>query len=178
MYRGIFVIEAKKPCECSVAELEDFAALVLSGGEVMAAEIDERIQNAETLLFLKMKGCLKGIAAVKNPAENYKSGVFKNAQATVNPNHFQYELGWVYILPSARGAGLSRELVEAAVSTIKGQAIFATSRADNVPMHKALVRCGFSSHGQSYPSTRRNQKIMLFVRSVQHTPGDTVRQRA
>ena len=171
---------AKKPSECSADELQDFAALVLAGGEVTAVGLEERIKKAESLLFLVQDGCLKGIAAVKNPEKNYKERVFKKAQATVQANKFPFELGWVFVLPSSRGAGFSHKLVEAALSVTNDQAIFATSRTDNTAMHKVLKAHGFSCHGKTYASTRDNQQLALFVRNAaqQGAPGDAKKRRA
>ena len=57
----------KKPSECSATEFQYFTALVLTGGEVTTVGLDARIKKAEALVFLAQDGCLKGIAAVKNP---------------------------------------------------------------------------------------------------------------
>lgn len=164
MKNGVEVIESKRPKECTAAELKDFQALVLAGGEVTSVGLAARIKKAEVLLFLEQGGCLKGIAAVKNPEKNYKEGVFKKAQATVKPNHFLFEPGWVFVLPSSRGAGFSHKLVQAALSAVSGQPIFATSRVDNAAMHKVLKAHGFSCHGKPYASERSKQQLRLFIR--------------
>ena len=138
------VVTIKKPSKCSVAELLDFAALVLAGGEVTPVGLDERVRKAENLVFLMQDGCLKGIAALKNPASTYRSGVFHKAQASVQAKEYPFELGWVFVIPSSRRRGLSHKLVQAALSITGGQGVFATSRSDNVPMHKVLTAHGFS----------------------------------
>jgi predicted GNAT family N-acyltransferase len=152
----------------------------LAGGEVTADGLEARIKKAETLLFLVQGGCLKGIAAIKNPESGYKEGVFQKAQATIKASQFSFELGWVFVIPSSRGAGLSHKLVEAALSVTDGQSVFATSRADNDPMHKVLKAHGFSCHGKTYASTRGNQQLVLFVRNAaqQGAPGDAKKRRA
>lgn len=162
------IIDVKKPDECSAAELGDFEAFVLAGGEVEANGLEDRIKHAEKLLFLRIDGCLKGIAAIKNPTNNYKTNVFKKAKAILEPNQFQYELGWIYILPSARGNGFSNELVEKAISIIPKKAIFSTSREDNQKMHKVLKKYGFSNHGKRYKSNRGAQRLMLFVQEMKN----------
>ena len=178
--KGIKVIVTKTPSECLASELQDFAALVLAGGEVTADGLEARIKNAEALLFLQHDGCLKGIAAVKNPENSYKEGVFKKADAIEKAGQFPFELGWVFVLPSSRGAGFSHKLVEAALAVTQGRAIFSTSRTDNTPMHKVLEKHGFSCHGKAYASTRGNQQLVLFVRNAaqQGAPGDTKNRRA
>jgi predicted GNAT family N-acyltransferase len=160
------VIVIKRPSDCSEAELQDFAALILAGGEVTAVGLDARIKKAEALVFLSQNDCLKGIAAVKNPEQNYKSGVFQKARASVQSDEFPFELGWVFVLPSSRGAGFSHRLVQAALGATGGRAIFATSRSDNTPLHKVLNAYGLSKNGGEYASTRGNQNLALFVSNV------------
>lgn len=157
------MITAKKPNDCSKAELENFKAFVLEGGEVSADGLETRIKKAESLLFLTQDGSLTGIAAVKNPERKYKQKVFKKAQANIEANQFLFELGWVFVLPSSRGAGFSHRLVEDALSVVSGQPIFATSRLNNMPMHRVLEAHGFFRHGKGYASRRSNQQVVLFI---------------
>ena len=160
------VVTIKRPGECSAAELQDFAALVLAGGEVTSVGLDERVRKAENLVFLTQDGCLKGIAAVKNPASGYRSGVFQKAQASVQAKDYPFELGWVFVIPSSRGAGLSHKLVQAALSAVSGQGVFATSRSDNAHMHRVLTAHGFSRHGNAYASKRGSHQLVLFVNNA------------
>ncbi len=163
----IELIVIKKPNECSDAELQDFAALVRAGGEVIEDGLDTRINNAEALVFLTQNNCLKGIAAIKNPDQHYKIRVFQSAKTSVQVNNFSLELGWVYVMPSSRGKGLSHKLAQASLDFTGGQAIFSTARSDNKPMHKVLITHGFSKHGMEYDSSRDSkQKLTLFVRSI------------
>jgi hypothetical protein len=117
---GAQMIIAKRPRECSSAELQDFAAFVLAGREVSPDGLEGRINKAEMLLFLVHDGCLKGIAAVKNPEKSHRERVFRKAQATVEAKRYPFELGWVFVLPSSRGCGLSHKLVQSAISCICG----------------------------------------------------------
>lgn len=163
------------PCE-----LQDFAALVLAGGEVITVGLEARIKKAEALLFLQHDGCLKGIAAVKKPENSYKEGVFKKACAIEKASHFPFELGWMFVLPSSRGAGFSHMLVEAALAVTQDRAIFSTSRADNILMHNVLEKHGFLCHGKAYASTRGNQQLVVFVRNPaqQGKPDDAKKRHA
>jgi predicted GNAT family N-acyltransferase len=156
-------IITKKPCECSEKELEDFTDLVSQGGEVTLNGLNERIKKAEALIFLVQGGRLKGIAAVKNPVESYKKDVFNKAQTTAQYNNFLFELGWIFVTESSRGRGFSNKLVQAAIDAVGNQGIYATSRLDNEPMHKALEKYGFVRDGEAYPSNDKNNKIVLFV---------------
>lgn len=171
------VITVKKPSECSGKELQNFSALVLAGDEVTAVGLDTRIKKAEALVFLAQDGCLKGIAAIKNPEKNYKNDVFKKAQATIQANEFPFELGWVFVLPSSRGAHFSHKLVQAAVAATGGRGIFATSRSDNARIHKVLNDHGLSCHGRPYASSRGNHSLVLFVSNIAQQSAPRARQK-
>lgn len=156
------IIAVKKPSNCCDTELQGFEALVRAGGEVTSSGLRERINGAEALVFAT-DHLLNGIAALKKPNLNYKTNVFRKAQATVSADEFPLELGWVFVMPSSRGKGLSHKLVDAALGGANGRSVFATSRSNNKPMHRALEAHGFFRHGQPYASQRGDQKLVLFI---------------
>lgn len=160
------VISVKTPAECSASELADFAAFVRAGGEVISVGLEQRIASAHALVFLCDGECLLGIAALKNPSSRYRAYVFKKASAALKPETFHLELGWIFLLPSSRGKGLSHQLVNVAVAHVARTQMFATSRSDNASMHKSLVAAGFVKHGLEYSSRDGSTKIGLFLRTV------------
>src|SRR5438477_11050699 len=99
------MITAKTPGECTRTELDEFRALVAAGDEVSATGLETRVERADLLLFDTDDDCTKGIAALKRPSQGYKEGVFAKAGARSAANRFSLELGWVFVLPSARGVG-------------------------------------------------------------------------
>jgi len=157
------IIEVKKPSKCSEKELEDFEDFVLAGDQVNPNTLNSLIRKAKALVFLKQGGCLKGIAAIKNPNLNYKNKVFEKAKATVLASDFMFELGWVFVLPSERGKKFSHELVKAALTASDSQSVFATSHLTNEKMHHTLKLYGFSCHGHEY-SNSSGSKNVLFIR--------------
>lgn len=161
--RGQRVITFKKPAECSADELQSFKDFVLYGDEVEPEGLHDRIIAAKFLLFLKKDGSIKGVAAVKNPQDRYKSGVFAKAHAPDGPEGYCFELGWVFVDSSERGNRYSHDLVEKAISITNGQPIFATARNDNQPMHKALMKHGFKKGGVEYASSRGDHHLVLFL---------------
>lgn len=157
------MVTCKKPVECSADELQSFKDFVLDGDEVEPAGLDDRIAAAESLLFLAKDGDIKGVAAIKNPNDHYKDSVFAKAHAPENAEGFCLELGWVFVDSSVRGNGYSHNLVERAIAIADGQPIFATSRNDNQPMHKVLMKHGFRKCGVQYASNRGNHHLVLFL---------------
>jgi predicted GNAT family N-acyltransferase len=74
------------------------------------------------------------------------------------------EVGWVVVAEAHRGHSYARRVAEALVAGADGRKVFATSVTARVPMHKALMACGFDRIGQEWPSERRpDEKLFLFV---------------
>lgn len=154
---------AKKPQDCSDAELESFEKLVTEGREVLLAGLRERIQIAEKLIFINLGECV-AVGAIKNPSTAYKEGVFKKSGAT-DQSRYLYELGWLYVSDAARGKGYGRALMELMLDSLSGNACFATTREDNVSMHYLFDQFGFSKLGQPYRSANGKYSLVLYVKS-------------
>jgi hypothetical protein len=107
------ILEVKEWKDCDSIERDDFHDFVLAGGEVDQAKLKDLIKKAHRLLFVRRPECLclKGIAGIKNPRKDYRKYVFCIAEAPFDPAEFEYELGWIYVLPSMRRQGISYELV-------------------------------------------------------------------
>ena len=133
-------VRVSAPAKCPRADLDAFCALVLMGGEVMAAGLADRVRQAAFLAFAHEDETLVGVAALKNPHAGYRADVFTKAQGGAAAN-FPYELGWAYVVPAARGKRVSTSLVEALCA--RGKAgVYAPSRAANKAMHRTLRRAG------------------------------------
>ena len=103
------------------------------------------------------------VGAVKRPNTDYRAGVFAKADVKQEPAQFEFELGWVYVHPSARGRGLASALVGVLVPTLHGARAYATSRVNNERMHASLKRFGFKPVGIPYPSQLNEPEIQLFL---------------
>ncbi|RUL66014.1 GNAT family N-acetyltransferase [Dyella dinghuensis] len=156
--------ESKSPSNCSDAEIADFMVLVLAGGEVTQQGLENRVRSAVRLSFLREGESLVGVAALKRPNSEYRSSVASMAGFALPSSNFPYELGWVFILPSARGKKYSLLISKALLASAGTEGVFATSRADNPLMHRTLGKLGFSSSGNAYSSRRGGYKLQLFVR--------------
>lgn len=157
-------IIAKQPCFFTEAELQDFMALVRAGGEVGDAVIDNNVRSAKCLAFLRQGDCLSGIAALKKPLLSYREKIEKKSGVAVEVSEFSFELGYVFVLPSARLQGFSIELTAAALSAAENEGVFATSRTNNDGMHSTLGRFGFNKAGSVYASRNANHHLQLFLR--------------
>jgi len=160
----------KKPLTCTDAEAKAFCCLVMEGGQVLARGLEGRVRSAMALVFLYDGGVgdLAAVAAVKHPHSRYRESVFRNAGAVQLASGFPLELGWVFVRPEHRRKHYSRMVCAAAVQSIrpKGRPVFATTRADNVAMHRTLGHLGFSRHGQPWDSKRPQEELVLFVQDI------------
>jgi len=159
-------VTAKSPADCGAAELHDFVSLVLQGGEVSTHGLAERVANARSLSFLRRDGSLVGVAGLKRPEASYRRRVSLSAQFELSQESLPLELGWVFLLISARGAKLSLPLCEPLIQTAGSAGIFATSRASNAGMHATLAKLGFRRTGKEWFSKQAAQMLCLFVRDA------------
>ena len=157
---------AKPPSEFSTAEIEDFISFVLAGGEVTPNGLREQVTKAECLAFLRRDKCLVGVAGLKNPRSSYRTKVQNSSHIKLSRAAFPFELGWVFILPSARGAKLSLPLCQPVVEAAGSAGVFATSRAGNSGMQTTLKKLGFQHSGAEWKSKQNPENLMLFIRNA------------
>ncbi len=154
----------KSPGACSNVEIGAFIAFVRAGGEVSIQGLVERIRGAAALAFARLDGLLVGVAALKQAQASYRRRVSAESGAPLPVAEFPYELGWVYVLPKARRNGLSLSLSQSILATSIGAGVFATSRTDNIAMHRSLDKLGFESTGNPFTSGRGKHTLQVFVR--------------
>lgn len=153
------------PSDCTAQSLTDFERLVTEGGAVDPQELGQRIRNAFRLLFLRSADSqLVGAGALKHPEPAYRHHVFKAAQATVPPEEYPVELGWVVVAKSLQGRRLSTRIVGELLSFAKNDNIFATARANKRIMSFASDY-GFEINGKPYPSGR-GYDLVLYLREA------------
>ncbi len=155
----------KTPQKCSETELNGFEKLVKEGGEVSSRGLRNRIMNAMNLSWIEEKGDnIIGVGAIKRPSPEYRSSVFKKAGSSEVPNLYEFELGWVFIIPAYRGNHLSTPLIQSLLTSSGNKPIFATTRDNNEAMKAILVKFGFKDSGRPYLSNNGDYKLVLFIR--------------
>ena len=152
------------PMVCSTGELSTFCGLVLQGEEVAQRGLENRAQQAQALVFLRVNDDLVGVAGLKVPVASYRDKVFRNAGVLSDAPRFKFELGWVFVTKAYRRKGYAKVLSAAALTQNDRQATFATMRADNMGIQSALKCLGFRRFGDSWTSTQHKQaEVVLFI---------------
>jgi hypothetical protein len=159
-----FTVIAHTPTTVSDTEIDDFCALVLAGGEVTARGLRDRVASAECLALLRRGGHLVGVAGLKRPGVSYRQRIQKRAAVPLPEGEFVFELGWVFILPSARGEKQSLPLCQPLISAAGTAGVFATSRVSNKGMHATLGKVGFRQAGVQWTSKQSDESLLLFIR--------------
>ena len=165
-------IAQRAPTSCTDVEIQDFVAMVRAGGEVGGTALDRNVRTAEALLTGRKGGCLVAVAALKTPALSYRKKIQEGSGVELDPVAFPYELGYVFVLPSARGQGFATKLCELALEERTSVGVFATTRVTNAGMANILQKVGFVKQGHAYASSRGKYRLQLFVRqAVKNEPG-------
>ena len=157
------------PSDCTPQALGAFEKLVIEGGAVNPEGLAQRIRKASRLLFLRTSdGQLVGAGALKHPGPSYRCRVFTAAQATVPPDRYPVELGWVVVTNSHKGRRLSTRIVGELLTFANNDNIFATTRDDERVMSFASDY-RFRINGKPYPSGH-GYDLILYVRDAVPSP--------
>lgn len=163
----------KSPRDCSALEIDDFVAFVLAGGEVSPKNLRKRVCQAERIAFLRRGDCLLGVAGLKRPEPSYRKRVEEGSEVALPVDDFPFELGWVFILPSARGTKQSLPLCQPVVAAAGTSGVFASSRTSLIGMHITLGKLGFERAGAEWPSKQHDDKLRLFIKAATDATEET-----
>jgi len=100
--------------------LEQFHDLVVSGKQVEAEGLPERIASAALLAFAHIDGQLTGIAAIKNQKRSYITGIFLKAKVPPPAENFQYEIGYDVRHMDFRRRGIGSDLIRKLINSKAG----------------------------------------------------------
>lgn len=154
----------KRPADCSDEELRAFERAVREAFAGSDDGLPDRIRSARSLAFrYAADGALAAVAALKEPDGDYRREVFRKAEASVDPEGFVLELGWVWVAPEHRGRRIGERLCRRLLAQPALPRAFATTRPDNTAMIRELRALCFERHGEPYPHVRRDETLVLFL---------------
>ncbi len=156
----------KSPTACNNDELAAFEELVRQGGEVTPAGLENRIKAAHLLGFAYLGSELFGVGGLKKPEHSHRHFLEEKTGVSLPFEKFPFEIGWLYVKPTARGNMLGRRLLDGLLRLAEQRGIFCTSRLDDdhKRTHESLKRRGFAHVGRPFPSQDGKTKILLFAR--------------
>lgn len=164
--RGLRVV-VKPPADCTAVELEGFRQMVLREWQVSDEGLAERIGRSKVLVIVYAPDdTMVAVGAAKKPQASYAQRIFLKAGVSGQDN-YEYEVGYIYVLPEYRGHLLSRLLMEALIDACGDVSIFATTREDNERMIRTNRRLGFIQAGSPFRSERGQYNILLWTREVE-----------
>jgi RimJ/RimL family protein N-acetyltransferase len=161
--RGVAEIVARKPRNCSPAELAAFTALGAKGWQGRSEKLPKRIRRARALIFLCEGETLTGVAALKRPGSHYRRKLFERAGTSEDPDDYRLEAGLIYIEPGYRGQGHSTRMLAEMLRLAGDERVFATTRADNPIIQRSLRRCGLQQTGQAFASEGGDHRLRLYI---------------
>ncbi|EKM28840.1 hypothetical protein VCHENC02_5298, partial [Vibrio harveyi] len=69
----------KSPADCTESEIDTFVRMTEEGGQVSTYQLRNKILRAQKLVFIYNNENCVAIAALKTPADSYKTKVFSAA---------------------------------------------------------------------------------------------------
>ena len=142
----------------------DVIAMVLAAGEVPEHTLRQNVPKAEQIAGMWTDGTLVAVGVLKHPRKTYLAGFYDKCGVRLDEQTFPLELGYIVVDKEMRGNGYSLKVVESLLPSASDRGVFATSFVENEPMHKTLVKCGFTQAGASYPGGNSGRPIQLFLR--------------
>lgn len=151
-----YKVQLSSPDLLPAKVLDEFVRLVVKGGEVNPSTLLGLVHGSAVVALVEHGGRLVAVAGVKRPHAAYRARVFAKAQVA-DPGRFPFELGWVFVQEGHRNRGLSLLLVSGLLQRMKDVSVYATSAADNFPMHATLTKAGFVAVGEQMPVVHPRQ---------------------
>ena len=133
-------------------EVCEFVRLVTHGGAVKERYVRQGIaRDGAKLVFARIDNTVVGVAALKVPAENYRSGIELSAKSghPLPADQYPFELGYVAVPEAYSGRGIAGALIEKVIELSAGHSLFATTSSPAM-MNALLPRAGFKQVGTSW----------------------------
>ena len=141
--------------------LDALSVIVETWGKVVPG-VRQRVGTADRLGVVRCGSEIVGVAAVKNPAPNYRARCFRKAASTERPEDYPLEIGWIVMHPDHREGRKISPLVADIIDLAKARPLFATTASAAV-IHM-LTKGGFTLAGSTYPSDLGDETLTLLLR--------------
>lgn len=111
-------------------EVETIVKLVSLGGAVDEYYVRQGVNRpGARVVFAEVNGETVGVAALKIPSVEYRSGLQGSTKAefSLPSKDYPYELGYISVLPDHGGRGIARRMIEIVLGLSEGKGFFATT---------------------------------------------------
>jgi len=160
---GLHVV-VKPPSEYTADEIQAFKDMILREWQVSDEGLDRRIGACKVLVMIYGPEGLIATGAAKQPYSSYAKKVFAKAGLPGGESEYDFELGYIYVIPERRGILLSRVLMKALLDAVGDASAFATVRTDNERMIRTNHRLGLQETGNPFQSERGPYMLLLFTK--------------
>jgi GNAT superfamily N-acetyltransferase len=154
----------KQPSILTQEEFDKIRLLVLEGGETDPNFIEDRLCCSALISFVIEEKQIIAVAILKVPDPLYRHRIFEQAQSPEIENMYNYELGYIFVLPDFRGKKISSKLCDLVCGTSSLYGTFATVRQNNNAMRRILEKNHFSITGTGYLNQKKTDYLLLYVR--------------
>jgi hypothetical protein len=156
-------IRALAGSEYSREELTALVNLIAQGGEVSAELVLHNLAKSPLVVSAFVQQRAVGVVALKIPNSSYREKVFHSAGTPELLNRFKLEVGYAFVEPTMRNAGIGIQILQVMRSKMP-PGVFATTRENNTTINTMLRFAGFKETGERYASTRGDYKLILWTK--------------
>jgi predicted GNAT family N-acyltransferase len=149
-------IVINSPKNFTEKQLVQLEKLILSGSQVKAVGLMDRILKAHEIAVYIDQDQVVASAILKNPALSYRNKVFKKAEVSNLASEYINEVGYIVTSENHRGRKLCQKLLAQLLEKNKSISIFATTRKPEM-MH-ILEKFHFEKTGVTY-----DKDLSLFI---------------
>lgn len=158
----------RRPIDCTPKQLNQFAELVMAGGEVPIENLKRGIPTSEILFFSGIPGKLMGVSAARFANVTYHKHLFERAGVPEMYNPFSVEICWLYVLPEFRGKGVWSHNRKMRMEYLGNRPYHAIHRIMNEKISEPVKSKGYDQAGQDFFSDTSKDKLRLIVNN--HDP--------
>ena len=144
------------PNNFSKKQLNQLIELIISGSQVNADGLMDRILKAYLIAVCVDQNQIIASVTIKNPAISYRNKVFKKAGVSNLKDDYLMEIGYIVTDINHRGEKLCQKILTKLIPKFKDYNIFATTRKPD--MLHILKKFRFQETGKIY-----NNDLHLFI---------------
>ena len=143
------------------AKISQLAELIAAGGEVVGRQVLGNLKNSPSVAWADFNNMAIGVIALKRPVPSYHSTVFAKAGVPELAGKYPLERGYLFVSPEFRSQGIANKLR----SMLDDKSVYVTTREQNNIVNQSLQHAGFKQLGRSWPSSRGDYNLMLWVKA-------------